>query len=218
MNETHVKKEILDFLNRTNRSFTSRDALSFMSLIRTTMEHLENKENWKVINFYCNWTLHKQLSENNYGHTPWVFNLLSEALNSHWGNDVKILETVATAVGLETLRDDMKSFLRSIFNIGELSDENTFLTTDFWETIAYLILDKPVLNKKNKTGQYTSGKLNITHPQSGYNIHISKIQVTAHLDSEGKEIAALSIFLDPHPPLHENDNTPFGIYQINKLS
>lgn len=218
MNETHVKEEILVFLNRLNRSFTSRDALSFMALIRTTMEYLNNKEEWKVINFYCNWSLHNQLSQTNYGHTSWVFNLLAETFNNHWGNDEEILKGVTTAVGLETLRNDMKSFLRSIYNVEKLSDENALLNTDFLETIAYLILDRPVLNKKNNIGQYTSGKLNITNPQSGADVYISEIQLKAHLNSEGKEIATLAVFLDPPPPLHPNNNTPFGIYQINKLT
>lgn len=218
MNEVNVKKEILDFLNRTNRSFTTRDAISFMALIRTTLEYQGNKGSWKIINFYCNWTLHTELSQTNYGHTSWVFDLLADAFNIHWGNNDEIIDAVAKAVGLETMKNEMKAYLRGIFTIGELSEENALLNNDFWETITYLIQDRPVLNKKNNTGIYTSGKLNIINPQSNADVYISKIQLTAHLNTDSKEIAGLSIFVDPRPPLHTDDLTPFQIYQINKLS
>lgn len=218
MNEVNVKKEILDFLNRTNRSFTTRDAISFMALIRTTLEYQGNKGSWKIINFYCNWTLHTELSQTNYGHTSWVFDLLADAFNIHWGNNDEIIDAVARAVGLETMKNEMKAYLRGIFTIGELSEENALLNNDFWETITYLIQDRPVLNKKNNTGIYTSGKLNIINPQSNADVYISKIQLTAHLNTDSKEIAGLSIFVDPRPPLHTDDLTPFQIYQINKLS
>lgn len=218
MNEVNVKNEILDFLNRTNRSFTTRDAISFMALIRTTLEYQGNKGSWKIINFYCNWTLHAKLSQTNYGHTSWVFDLLADAFNIHWGNNDEIIDAVAKAVGLETMKNEMKAYLRGIFTIGELSEENALLNNDFWETITYLIQDRPVLNKKNNTGIYTSGKLNIINPQSNADVYISKIQLTAHLNTDSKEIAGLSIFVDPRPPLHTDDLTPFQIYQINKLS
>lgn len=213
MNEIHVKEEILSFLNRDNRSFTTRDAISFMALIRTIMEHLDNKENWKVINFYCNWTLHTQLSQSNYGYTTWIFDLLANTLNNHLGNSQAITTSVTTAVGLDTLKNDTKLFLRNIFTVGELSEENSELSNDFIETIAYLILDRPVFNKKNNAGLYTSGMLNITHPTSGATVYVSKIMVT---DSDSK--AMLSIYLDPAPPLHPNNDTPFQIVQINQLA
>lgn len=216
MNQTQVKKEIASFLNRANPNFSVRDVIALMVLVRTIMEHEGNKESWKLINFYCNWTLHTKLTQTNYGHTTWVFNLLADSLNSLWGNEDVIFEAVENAVGLGTLRDDFSSFFRSIFTSDELSDEKGILSIDFLETIVYLVVNRPVCNKKKSSGVYSSGKLDINHPDSGDDVYISEIRVTVHNDSEGKEIAGLSIFADPHPPLHADDSTPFRIYQINK--
>lgn len=212
MNEAFLKKEILDFLNRNNPDFTTRDVISFMALVRTIMEYWGNKKHWEVINFYCNWVLHPELSQSNYGHTPWVFNLLAETLNNDYGNSEKITAGITTAVGLEKLRNDIQLFLRSIFTTEELSEENSRLNNNFMGTIAYIILGRPVFNKKNSSGIYTSGTLNIVHPISGAIVYISKIILT---DLHWK--AMLSIYLDPSPPYHTDNSAPFMIIQINQL-
>lgn len=216
MNQIQVKEEIAQFLNRSNDNYTVRDVIALMAMVRIIIEIEETKENWKLINYYCNWTLHSKLTQTNYGHTTWIFDLLAETLNLKWGNEKAIFDAVEKAVGLGRLRNDFEDFFRSIFSSEELSDEKAILSIGFLETIAYLIVDRPVYNKKNRQGVYSSGKLNINHPDSGDDVYISEIRVTSHNDSKVDKIAGLSIFVDPHPPLHSDNSTPFRIYQINK--
>lgn len=217
MDRQQTKNELLEFLNRPNPKFSVRDVIAFMSLTRNILEYDNIKENWKLINFYCNWTVHSQLSHTNYGHTQWIFDLLANTLNLNWGNNQKIIEDVSLAVGLETLKSDFHLFLRYCFTQEEINDENTFLCNDFMETIAYIVMNRQVLNKTNVQGTYTSGKLEIKHSISDEDVYISKISLTSHF-VENKEIGGLSIFVHPSPPLHDDNNTPFQIFQINQLN
>ncbi|WP_162902518.1 hypothetical protein, partial [Facilibium subflavum] len=155
------------------------------------------------------------MTKYNYGHTSWVFNTIADTLNSNWGNKELILANISKAIGLETLREDINLFLRKTFNINELPDKDNLIRVNFIETVAYLILDRPIYNIKDKSKQYRCGKLDIIHEQTGKKIHISKVMLTSHkVEWERDNIACLSIFVDPKPPKHINDDIPLLIFQI----
>ena len=133
-------------LNKLNEEFQKEikdecQVFCIMSRIRKALEHHNIKDKFKIINFYCNWTLHTELDS-----TSPIFLLLLEIEQSILSKKYDI-KPVMDIVDFRYFRKEIGIFL-SDFNI-----VNPFGDIKYWKNFRRLfvtiLVDSP-LNLKSK--------------------------------------------------------------------
>ena len=100
---SYPTRELSDFL-RSSDVISYTEITFIINLTRQILEMYGLKNDYKVLNFYCNWTLHNKLTKSNFGFH--ILEQIAKAFKDHDTKKINIKERVSEIVSLKKLRED----------------------------------------------------------------------------------------------------------------
>jgi len=173
MGEAEITRK-LDFFFKTHELIEEESqAVYVMVELRKLLDHVTTRDEYTLMRFYCDWTLHTR-KDGHLEHIAPIIRRMYESIREELqrdSNPEKFSDEILSFMYFNALRDEMKDFLNRV-DLSPTLTEKDIVWHSFIKYLVMVLVDQPIMNPIDGVGLFmfepssaagVRGRMDFTH-------------------------------------------------------